>query len=297
MWGFFMHDIWNPWHGCVKKSEGCANCYMYSLDKRRGMDGSRIFKVQNNFDYPLAKDKFGKFKIKSGEHIRVCLTSDFFLTEADAWRADAWKIIKQRPDVVFYLLTKRPERVADCLPADWGGGWENVFFSVTCENQIRADERIPILFSLPFKHKGIIVAPFIGAVSIADYLAAGQIEQVLAGGENYDGARPLYYEWVKTLSDECRAADVTFCFFETGTVFVKDGKKYTIPDKIKQSRAAFRSGLSFKGKPVRMKLTEPQPDLFGKSESHAPFFGKQCEQCGSRMCCNGCSKCGQCGAC
>ena len=112
-----MHDIWNPWHGCVKKSEGCANCYMYSLDKRRGMDGSRIFKVQNNFDYPLAKDKFGKFKIKSGEHIRVCLTSDFFLTEADAWRADAWKIIKQRPDVAFYLLTKRPERVADCFSA------------------------------------------------------------------------------------------------------------------------------------------------------------------------------------
>lgn len=28
-----MHDIWNPWHGCVKVSEGCAHCYMYYLDK------------------------------------------------------------------------------------------------------------------------------------------------------------------------------------------------------------------------------------------------------------------------
>lgn len=28
-----MHDIWNPWHGCVKCSEGCENCYMYYLDK------------------------------------------------------------------------------------------------------------------------------------------------------------------------------------------------------------------------------------------------------------------------
>lgn len=26
-----MHDIWNPWHGCVRVSSGCANCYMYSL--------------------------------------------------------------------------------------------------------------------------------------------------------------------------------------------------------------------------------------------------------------------------
>lgn len=291
-----MHDIWNPWHGCIKKSEGCAHCYMYTLDKRRGMDGSRIFKVRNNFEYPLATDKSGKFKIKSGEHIRVCLTSDFFLAQADAWRSDAWNVIKRRPDVAFYLLTKRPERVADCLPADWGGGWENVFFSVTCENQMRADERIPLLLSLPFKHKGVIAAPFIGAVSVADYLKAGQIEQVLAGGENYDGARPLRYEWVKALSDECRAADVTFCFFETGTVFVKDGKTYTIPDKVRQSGAAFRSGLSFEGKPVVFKLTEPQPDLFKTAERHVPFFGEQCEQCGSRMLCNGCSKCGRCAA-
>ena len=290
-----MRDIWNPWHGCVKKSEGCANCYMYFLDAARGMDGSRVFKVQNNFDYPLAKDKFGNYKIKSGEQIRVCMTSDFFLPQADEWRGDAWRVIKQRPDVVFFLLTKRPERVADCLPPDWGDGWENVFFNVTCENQARADERIPVLFSLPFKHKGIMVAPFIGAVSIARYLPAGQIEQVLAGGENYDGARPLRYEWVKSLRDECAAANVTFCFVETGTNFVKDGKTYHMPDKALQSRMAFKSGLGFKGKSIDFKLTFPQPSLFGTAEYYKPFFGKQCAECGRRMCCNGCSRCGACG--
>lgn len=73
-----MHDIWNPWHGCTKKSEGCKHCYMYFLDKQRGGDGSRIYKVKNNFEYPLSKDKNGRYKIKSGEHIRVCMTSDFF---------------------------------------------------------------------------------------------------------------------------------------------------------------------------------------------------------------------------
>ena len=31
-----MHDIWNPWHGCRKCSEGCENCYMYFLDRMRG---------------------------------------------------------------------------------------------------------------------------------------------------------------------------------------------------------------------------------------------------------------------
>lgn len=49
---------------------------------------------------------------------------------------------------------------------NWNGGWENVFLTVTCENQKRADERIPQLLALPFKHKGIICAPFLGPVSI-----------------------------------------------------------------------------------------------------------------------------------
>lgn len=54
---------------------------------------------------------------------------------------------------------------------------------------------------------------------------------MIAGGENYDGSRPLMYEWVKSLYDECVAADVTFCFIETGTNFIKDGKTYYMPDK------------------------------------------------------------------
>ena len=83
------------------------------------------------------------------------MTSDFFLEEADAWRDEAWQIMWQRRDVKFFLLTKRPERVAEHLPYNWGDGWDNIFFNVTAENQRRADERIPILLELPFRHKGM----------------------------------------------------------------------------------------------------------------------------------------------
>lgn len=72
------------------------------------------------------------------------------------------------------------------------------------KNQRRADERIPILFELPLKHKGIMTAPLIGPVDIGKYLPKGQIEQVLCGGENYDGSRPCHYEWVKLLYNQCR---------------------------------------------------------------------------------------------
>lgn len=287
-----MHDIWNPWHGCTKKSPGCEHCYMYFLDKQRGHNGAHIYRVKNKFDYPLHKNADGTYKIQSGETLRVCLTSDFFLDAADAWRDDAWRIIKQRPDVKFQLLTKRPERVAEHLPSDWDAGYENVMLSVTAENQEMADERIPILLKLPFKHMGVMVAPFIGPVDITKYLQTGKIEQVIAGGENYDGARPLNYDWVKSLYDSCVTTNTTFCFFETGNKFIKDGKEYDIKTKRLQSEQAYKSGLQFMGRKIKWNLSAPH-ELF-EPKWYKPYFGKNCEQCAYKMLCNGCSKCGKC---
>lgn len=288
-----MHDIWNPWHGCVRCSEGCANCYMYFLDEMRDKDGGEIY-LTSNVRYPLSRDRKGRYKIQSGETISVCMTSDFFLEEADPWRSEAWDIIHTRSDVIFYLLTKRPQRVADCLPADWGSGWENVFFNVTCENQRRADERIPILLDLPFRHKGVSCTPMIGPITLEKNLDSGQIERVLCGGENYGGRRPCHYEWVRSLREECVSRDITFCFLETGTVFIKDGKQYTIADKRQQARQAFRSGLNHEGKPICFNLVDswgmpvPEKDLYVK------HYCKDCEECSMKLVCNGCSDCGKC---
>ena len=155
--------------------------------------------------------------------LSVCMTSDFFLEEADEWRDEAWNIMRERCDVVFLLLTKRPERIRKCLPEDWGDGWENIFLNVTCETQRRADERLPLLLELPFKHKGVYCAPLLEAITIGKYLDSGQIEQVACGGENYGGARPCDFDWIKALREECASRDITFCFMETGTTFIKDG--------------------------------------------------------------------------
>ena len=289
-----MHDIWNPWHGCKKCSEGCQNCYMYFLDGQRGKNGADIYRTKAGFRYPLSKDRQGNYKVQSGEQLRVCMTSDFFLEEADEWRDDAWSIIRRRPDVVFFLLTKRPERVRGHLPYDWGGGWENVFFNVSCENQKRADERISILLDLPFKHKGIMCAPFIGEVSIKKYLPFGQIEQVLCDGENYSGARPCHYEWVKHLRDECEEFGVKFVFCGTGRRFVKDGKMYRIESSELQSNQAHKSGLSYEGKPINFKLTNPLGIPIAKERLYTPYFSEKCQTCGMKMICNGCTRCGKC---
>ena len=290
-----MHDIWNPWHGCVKCSEGCQNCYMYYLDEQRGKSGADIYRTKAGFRYPLSKDRQGRYKVQSGEQLRVCMTSDFFLEQADAWRGEAWDIIRQRPDVVFFLLTKRPQRVAYCLPPDWGEGWENVFFNVSCENQRRTDERLPILLELPFKHKGVMCAPLIGALTLREYLPSGQLEQVIVDGENYGGARPCHYEWVKALRDECAAHNVTFAFIGTGRHFVKDGRHYRIEGSGVQANQAFKSGLSIQGKPIDFKLTNLLGLPLREERRYKPFFCGKCSTCGMKPICNGCTKCGKCG--
>jgi protein gp37 len=288
-----MHDTWNPWHGCKKKSEGCEHCYMYYLDSKRNINSSLITKT-NNFNYPLQKKRDHSYQIQSGELIRICMTSDFFLEEADEWRDEVWDMIRIRKDVRFFILTKRPERIKEHLPSDWGDGWENVILNVTCENQQRTDERIPILFDIPSKHKGIMCAPFIGPIHLEPYLQQGQIEQVICGGENYDGARPLHYEWVKELSDSCKKFNVTFAFIETGNTFIKDGKTYHIPNKSIQAQQAYLSKLSYIGEPIEWKLYDSFMNEITKEQLYKPHFRKHCQTCGSRLICNGCSDCGKC---
>ncbi len=317
-----MRDIWNPWHGCVKKSEGCENCYMYFLDSKRDKSGSEIYRVRNNFDYPLHKDKFGNYKIKSGEFLRVCMTSDFFLKEADDWRDEAWEIMKKRSDVVFILITKRPERVLKCLPGEWDN-FENIWFHITCENQKRMNERLPYLLELPFEHKGIMTAPFISRVSLKkalelylktnnfaqdsnfstsylkQFLKSKGIENIWCGGENYDGARPLFYDWVKDLSIEAREFDISFKFFETGNIYIKNNKKIIPENKFIQSKIAYEENLNYKSStPQVFKIPKyaqnSQTKLFDLIDDEK-FFKKHCTYCSQKEYCAGCSNCAKCG--
>ena len=210
------------------------------------------------------------------------------------WRPEAWDIMRIRSDVILLLLTKRPERVRNCLPTDWGDGWDNVFLNVTCENQRRADERIPILLELPFKHKGLHCAPLLGPLRIGGYLDSGQIEQVACGGENYGGRRPCNFAWVRELREECVARDITFCFMETGTTFIKDGKEYIIKSKQEQNLQAYKSGMNHQGRRMAFDLRDSFGLPIPGENLYKAHYAKKCGTCSFRIICNGCSDCGGC---
>lgn len=133
-----MGEMWNLWHGCHKKSEGCQHCYVYRRDAEFEKDPNIVTKTAS-FNLPIRRDRQGNWKVPSGSLMWTCFTSDFFIEEADAWREDAWLMIHRRNDLHFFMITKRPERIAQCLPDDWGDGYENVTICCTMENQRRAD--------------------------------------------------------------------------------------------------------------------------------------------------------------
>ena len=223
-----MSLLWSPWHGCHKCSEGCKNCYVYYLDSVRDKDASMVTKSKTNFNLPLKKTRSGEYKLAPGAEVATCFTSDFFLEEADCWRQEAWEIIKKRPDVKFLICTKRVNRILNCLPPDWGNGYNNVAIAVTCENQKRADERMPIFLKIPAKQKFVFVAPILEYVDLKKYLNSKQINRVSVGGESYKYARVCNFEWVKKIYNDCVNCGVEFEFHQTGSNFLKDGKVYKI---------------------------------------------------------------------
>lgn len=234
---------WNLWHGCKKFSPGCKNCYVYRSDARYDRDPSLVYKT-GAFGAPLSKNRDGGYKIKPGEAVWTCFSSDFLLEDADEWRPEAWAMMRQRSDLHFMFITKRIHRLWECLPDDWGSGYDNVSICVTCENQAAADERLPVFKRLPIKYKGIACEPLLEKIDLLKYLS-DDIYQLVAGGESGPNARLCRYEWILSLRDQCMAMGVPFMFKQTGANFERDGRVYKVPRKFQHSQAR-AAGINYK---------------------------------------------------
>ena len=228
--------MWNLWHGCHKLSAGCVHCYVYRGDSRRGIDSAVVAKTKS-FDAPVQRKRDGTYKIPAGALVYTCFTSDFFLEDADPWRSEAWDMIRERSDLRFLVITKRIDRFEECVPDDWGDGWEHVTICCTVENQDMANYRLPIFRVAPIKHKRIICEPLLERIDLAPYDIGKWVEQVVVGGESGAGARPCGFEWVVELREECVRQNVSFWFKQTGARFIKDGKLYSIPRRLQHSQA------------------------------------------------------------
>lgn len=234
---------WNLWHGCHKLSPGCLHCYVYRMDEHHGRTDSSIVTQTSMFRLPVQRRKNGEYKIPPGETVYTCFTSDFFVEDADEWRKEAWQMIRQREDLHFFIITKRIHRLTQCIPKDWGAGYPNVTIGCTVENQDRADYRLPIYRDAPIQHKVIICEPLLSRINLAPYLGSW-VEEVVAGGESGNEARPCDFDWILDLRNQCIRAQIPFHFKQTGARLVKDGRLYRIRRQYQHSQAQ-KAGIDY----------------------------------------------------
>lgn len=198
-------STWNPWIGCHKRSPGCLHCYGERWGKRAGRDFEVVTRTKPaTFNSSL--------RWKEPRRIFACSLSDFFIEEADAWRDEAWDIIRKTPQHIYMLLTKREDRMLTCFPPDWP--LDNVELGVSVETQ-DYDYRLDALSTSGAKRIFVSAEPLLGYLHIETYLRSNDgraLDGVIAGGESGRDFRWMEDRWAIALRNQCRAFDTAFFF-------------------------------------------------------------------------------------
>ena len=242
------HHTFNPWWGCAKVSPGCDHCYA-ERDAGRfepnktlwGVDAARREFGDKHWDAPV---KWNRAAEANGVRSRVFCASmaDVFDKNAPAGaRERLWALIKATPWLDWQILTKRIGNAKAMLPADWGGGYENVWLGISVVNQEEADRDIPKLLATQARVRFLSIEPMLGAIVLPKQCDAGStpgpggvggvtcalcggndgrgclgVDWVICGGESGPKARPMHPDWARSLRDQCAAAGVSFLFKQWG---------------------------------------------------------------------------------
>lgn len=244
---------WNIAIGCTKVDEDCKFCYMYrqSLGNTR-YDPKAVVKTKSVFKLPL--------KIKEPSKIFTSSLTDVFHEDIDPYRDEMWDIIRSCPHHTFQILTKRPERIRQCLPPDWGEGWDNVWLGTSVGSQ-KGEYRITELLLAPkAKVKFLSLEPLYDSIdlehvyrSVSGYSSGtncltgrrvnwyndnngktydlattfiDKINWVIIGGEsgNENGKyryRPCELHWIEDLVKQCKNHGVSVFVKQLGTFLSK----------------------------------------------------------------------------
>lgn len=240
---------WNPVTGCTKVSDGCKHCYAERtwarLSAPRAVPnrytGRKFTDVQCHMDVltqPLRWQKPRRIFVNS-------MSDLFHPSVSPQVIADVFGIMAACPQHTFQVLTKRPEimrltlryrpfreAVEDCMalytdaPLVWP--LPNVWIGVSVEDQATADERIPLLLDTPAATRWVSCEPLLGPVDLRPYLdwsyahadmSRPDLNWVVVGGESGPKARPMRPDWVRSLRDQCAAAEKPFLFKQWGEWF------------------------------------------------------------------------------
>lgn len=221
----------NPWWGCSKVSEGCANCYAETFSKRTGHGvwgdrAPRRFFADAHWNEPLKWDAAAEKK-GTTERVFCASMADVFERRPDLveTRARLFTLIRKTRNLRWLLLTKRPGDIIPCIreviaalhsdPLDvadmldeWlrGNPPRNVWLGSTAENQPRWDERLPLLKAVPAAVHFVSAEPLLGPIDMGPH----RPDWLIVGGESGPKARPMQAAWARSLRDQCHGPTAFF---------------------------------------------------------------------------------------
>jgi len=208
------HYTWNPFMGCSKVSEGCKFCYLYRMLTSDKKDPSVVRRSSDKYFYK-------PYSIPAGSMVFTCSMSDFFHEAIDSYRDEMWKIIRETPHLTYQILTKRPERILEHLPDDWGEGYSHVWLGTSVESQ-KWMSRAAILSDIPASVRFLSVEPILEEIDLLEEINGerpiDKIQWVIIGGESGHEVGQYRYrsselEWYRRIcSDLKREASRTAIF-------------------------------------------------------------------------------------
>lgn len=230
------HHTFQPWIGCEKVSEGCKFCYAECSTPARvsahrglplwGANAHRHITGESNWRLPL---KWNREAARDGVRRRVFCASlaDIFeeyrgpdAAAVALAQSRLFALTEKTPNLLWLLLTKRPENVLPFVPDNWiADKWpSNVWLGFTAENQQRFDERWEHAKRIPAPVIFTSIEPQIGPVVLpADYLARGQRVWPFIGGESGPSARTFDLVWARNIINQCLPAGVPAFMKQAGS--------------------------------------------------------------------------------
>jgi len=223
---------WNPVRGCTKVSPGCKHCYAETFAERfRGVPGHPY---EQGFDLRLVPERLKEpFKWRRARYVFVNSMSDLFHEAVpDRYISRVADVMLTADAHTYQVLTKRSRRMHDLLkgPLAAHAAASHIWWGVSVEDRKHGLPRI--------SHLQDVAAAAVRFLSIEPLLEdLGEIDLrgihwVIVGGESGPGARPMKREWVVSIMEQCKAANVLFFFKQWGGVRKKkhgrdlDGKTY-----------------------------------------------------------------------
>lgn len=243
---------WNPTHGCTRVSKGCQNCYAEQISRQYGhtehpwepehaadVVQQKPEKLDEPYSWPERSPEEWATDAPGDQHpcrVFVNSMSDLFHSAIDdAFVEDVFRAMRNRPEHVFQVLTKRPGRAAH-LDIQWP---DNVWLGTSVEDD-QVSERIDLLRETGAETLFVSFEPLIGPVGgpIGAYPDLRGIDWAIAGGESgpADARRPMDHAWAAAIRDACEEQDVAFFFKQSSGRHHGEGRELQEPGFTDESR-------------------------------------------------------------